>query len=214
MKSAADQYFTNAKQWKEEMSLLREILLECELEETIKWSIPCYVFNNKNIVVIQAFKTHCDLGFFNGILLKDEKKILIKVGEHTQAGRQLQFKQPKEIVQLKSVIKSYVKEAIALEKAGVKFEPAKNSETIELPELDELFKKDAVLKKSFEALTPGRQRGYLLFFSAAKQSATRVNRIQANAAKIKSGKGMHDCTCGLSKRMPNCDGSHKYLKQS
>jgi uncharacterized protein YdeI (YjbR/CyaY-like superfamily) len=214
MKSAADQYFTNAKQWKEEMSLLREILLECELEETIKWSIPCYVFNNKNIVVIQAFKTHCDLGFFNGILLKDEKKILIKVGEHTQAGRQLQFKQPKEIVQLKSVIKSYVKEAIALEKAGVKFEPAKNSETIELPELDELFKKDAVLKKSFEALTPGRQRGYLLFFSAAKQSATRVNRIQANAAKIKSGKGMHDCTCGLSKRMPNCDGSHKYLKQA
>lgn len=214
MKSAADQYFTNAKQWKEEMSLLREILLECELEETIKWSIPCYVFNNKNIVVIQAFKTHCDLGFFNGILLKDEKKILIKVGEHTQAGRQLQFKQPKEIVQLKSVIKSYVKEAIALEKAGVKFEPAKNSETIELPELNELFKKDAVLKKSFEALTPGRQRGYLLFFSAAKQSATRVNRIQANAAKIKSGKGMHDCTCGLSKRMPNCDGSHKYLKQS
>jgi uncharacterized protein YdeI (YjbR/CyaY-like superfamily) len=165
-------------------------------------------------VVIQAFKTHCDLGFFNGILLKDEKKILIKVGEHTQAGRQLQFKQPKEIVQLKSVIKSYVKEAIALEKAGVKFEPAKNSETIELPELDELFKKDAVLKKSFEALTPGRQRGYLLFFSAAKQSATRVNRIQANAAKIKSGKGMHDCTCGLSKRMPNCDGSHKYLKQA
>ncbi len=214
MKSAADQYFTNAKQWKEEMSLLREILLECELEETIKWSIPCYVFNNKNIVVIQAFKTHCDLGFFNGILLKDEKKILITVGEHTQAGRQLQFKQPKEIVQLKSVIKSYVKEAIALEKAGVKFEPAKNSETIELPELDELFKKDAVLKKAFEALTPGRQRGYLLFFSAAKQSATRVNRIQANAAKIKSGKGMHDCTCGLSKRMPNCDGSHKYLKQS
>jgi uncharacterized protein YdeI (YjbR/CyaY-like superfamily) len=214
MKSAADQYFTNAKQWKEEMSLLREILLECELEETIKWSIPCYVFNNKNIVVIQAFKTHCDLGFFNGILLKDEKKILIKVGEHTQAGRQLQFKQPKEIVQLKSVIKSNVKEDIALEKAGVKFEPAKNSETIELPELDELFKKDAVLKKSFEALTPGRQRGYLLFFSAAKQSATRVNRIQANAAKIKSGKGMHDCTCGLSKRMPNCDGSHKYLKQA
>lgn len=214
MKSAADQYFTNAKQWKEEMSLLREILLECELEETIKWSIPCYVFNNKNIVVIQAFKTHCDLGFFNGILLKDEKKILIKVGEHTQAGRQLQFKQPKEIVQLKSVIKSYVKEAIALEKAGVKFEPAKNSKTIELPELNELFKKDAVLKKAFEALTPGRQRGYLLFFSAAKQSATRVNRIQANAAKIKSGKGMHDCTCGLSKRMPNCDGSHKLLKQS
>lgn len=214
MKSAADQYFTNAKQWKEEMSLLREILLECELEETIKWSIPCYVFNNKNIVVIQAFKTHFDLGFFNGILLKDEKKILTKVGEHTQAGRQLRFKQPKEIVQLKSVIKSYVKEAIALEKAGVKFEPAKNSKTIELPELNELFKKDAVLKKAFEALTPGRQRGYLLFFSAAKQSATRVNRIQANAAKIKSGKGMHDCTCGLSKRMPNCDGSHKLLKQS
>jgi uncharacterized protein YdeI (YjbR/CyaY-like superfamily) len=214
MKSTANQYFTNAKQWKEEMSMLREILLDCKLEETIKWNKPCYVFNDKNIVIIQAFKTHCDLGFFNGVLLKDEKKVLTKAGEHSQTGRQLRFNHLSEIVPLKAIIKSYVKEAIALEKAGVKFESTKNSETIELPELNALFKKDAVLKKAFKALTPGRQRGYLLFFSAAKQYDTRINRIQANAAKIKSGKGMHDCTCGLSKRMPNCDGSHKLLKQS
>ena len=209
----ADQFFSNAQQWNAEMSLLREILLECKLEEVIKWGQPCYVLNNANIVMIQSFKTHCDVGFFNGALLKDEKKLLIKPGKHIQAGRQLRFTQLKEIVQLKSVIKSYVKEAIAIEKAGLKFEPVENTESIDVPELQAIFKKDPALKKAFEALTPGRRRAYLIFFSAAKQSATRINRIGANTAKIKCGKGMHDCTCGLSKRMPNCDGSHKFLKQ-
>ena len=213
MNSKADQYFTNAKQWNAEMSFLRGILLDCTLEETIKWGQPCYVLNDTNIIMIQAFKSHCGLGFFKGALLKDEKKLLTKAGEHTQAGRQMRFTQLKEIAQIKSVIKSYVKEAIAIEKSGVKFEPAKNVATIDVAELKAIFKKDPALKKAFEALTPGRQRAYLIFFSAAKQSETRINRIEANTAKIRCGKGMNDCTCGLSKRMPNCDGSHKFLKK-
>ena len=141
----ADQYFTNAKQWKAEISLLRELLLECKLQEVIKWGQPCYVLNNANIVMIQSFKTHCDIGFFNGVLLKDEKKLLIKAGQHIQAGRQLRFTQLKEIVQLKSVIKSYVKEAIAIEKAGVKFEPVENTKSIDVPELQGIFKKRGVV---------------------------------------------------------------------
>jgi uncharacterized protein YdeI (YjbR/CyaY-like superfamily) len=186
-------------------------LLACKLEETIKWGQPCYTINDKNIVLIAPFKAHCDLGFFNGAVLKDEKQLLVAAGKHTQGSRQMRFTSLKEIEQSKSIIRKYIKEAIENEKNGVKLIQTQKNE-IEVEELDTIFKKDVPFKKAFTALTPGRQRAYLIYFSDAKQSETRIARIEKNKAGILAGRGINDCTCGLSKRMPYCDGSHKYAK--
>lgn len=212
MNKEVDIFIKKAKKWQVEIQLLRAILLECELEETLKWGQPCYVYNASNIVIIQAFKDHCDLGFFNGALLKDVKGLLVKAGENTQAGRQLRYTDNKEIVKQKSIIKSYIKEAISIAKTGKKMEKNEITATIIVEELEDLFKKNTAFKKAFELLTPGRKRGYLIYFSGAKQSETRITRINNYIPKIMCGKGIHDCTCGLSKRMPNCDGSHKQKK--
>lgn len=211
MNAKIDLYLTNAKNWQSEMNLLRTILLACQLEETLKWGKPCYSYNNTNIVIIQSFKDHCDLGFFNGALLKDANRILTKAGEHTQAARQMRFTNIVEIENLKGIITTYIKEAVLLEQSGLKIVKEKNTENIIVKELQTIFKKNTAFKKAFEALTPGKQRGYLIYFSAAKQSETRITRINNNAAKISCGMGINDCTCGHSKRMPNCDGSHKKI---
>jgi uncharacterized protein YdeI (YjbR/CyaY-like superfamily) len=213
MDQKVTEYISKAKKWKNEMVLLRTILLNFKLEESIKWGKPCYAFNNSNLIIIQAFKYHCDLGFFKGALLKDPKKKLVKAGEHSQLGRQLRFLNENEIVQSETLIKSYIKEAIEVEKKGTSILPKKEIQNISVPELDEIFKTNIELKKAFQALTPGRQRAYLIFFSAAKQSDTRITRIQKCTPKILCGKGMTDCTCGLSRRMPICDGSHNKLKK-
>lgn len=212
MNKEVDVYLANAKKWQKEMYRLRDLLLVCKLEETIKWGKPCYTIEGSNVVMIQAFKDHCDLGFFKGALLQDKNGILIKAGENTQAGRQLRFTDIKEIDKQSKLIKAYVNEAIGVEKDGIQFQPESKSEQIHVEELIQIFKKDLSLKKAFECLTPGRQRAYLIHFSGAKQSETRIARIQKQRAKILCGKGMNDCTCGLSKRMPNCDGSHNKLK--
>jgi len=212
MNKEVDIYLAKAKKWKKEMLFLREILLACQLEEEIKWGIPCYTINKGIVVIIQAFKNHCDLGFFKGALLQDKAGILIKAGENTQASRQMRFTDIKEIEKRSKIIKSYIKEAITVEKNGLKYIGESIAEPIQVIELQQIFKKDAALKKAFESLTPGRQRGYLIHFSGAKQSETRIARIHKQASKIMCGKGMNDCTCGLSKRMPNCDGSHNKLK--
>jgi uncharacterized protein YdeI (YjbR/CyaY-like superfamily) len=198
--------------WKEEKSMLRSILLACKLEESIKWGQPCYSFNNKNIIIIAAFKTHCDLGFFNGALLKDKNKILEKAGTNTQASRQMRFTSVNDIVLQKNIIKSYIKEAIEIEAKGIKFESTEASRTIVVEELEVIFKKNKAFQKAFKALTPGRQRAYLIHFSGAKQAETRISRIEKNTAAILAGRGINDCTCGLSKKMPYCDGSHKLAK--
>ena len=209
MATTVDQFIQNAKQWKAEMVQLRSILLSCNLEESIKWGQPCYSIQNKNIVIIAAFKSTIDLGFFNGVLLKDPKGLLVKPGENTQASRQLRFTSINEIIKLKSVIASYVKEALKNEVDGVK--PILDKpEAIVVEELEAIFKKNAKLKKAFTALTPGRQRAYMIYFSGAKQSETRIARIEKHTAGILAGRGINDCTCGLSKKMPYCDGSHKY----
>lgn len=210
MDTGVDQYISKAKSWKDEMTLLRTMLLSCKLDESIKWGQPCYAINNKNIVMIAPFKAHCDIAFFNGAALKDEKGLLVKAGVNTQSARQMRFTNVDEIVKLKSVIKSYVKEAIENEKQGVKPTPAEKAEPILVEELEAIFKKNAPLKKAFAALTPGRQRAYLIHFSGAKQAATRVARIEKYVDAILAGRGINDCTCGLSKKMPYCDGSHKY----
>jgi uncharacterized protein YdeI (YjbR/CyaY-like superfamily) len=212
MEKSVDEYLQNAKQWKEEMTQLRTIILSCKLDEAIKWGQPCYSVNNKNLVIIAPFKTHCDLGFFNGATLKDEKGILVKAGVNTQSSRQMRFINVQEITKLKSVIKSYVKEAIENEKQGIKASSTENVEPIIVEELEAIFKKNAPLKKAFAALTPGRQRAYLIHFSGAKQVVTRIARIEKHIDAILAGRGINDCTCGLSKKMPYCDGSHKYAK--
>jgi len=210
MHPEVDAYIARAKKWQAEIQLLRSILLDCKLEETIKWGQPCYTIHDKNIVIIAPFKAHCDLGFFNGAVLKDEKQLLVAAGKHTQVSRQMRFTNLNDIEASKSVIRKYIKEAIENEKNGVKLIQTEKNE-IEVEELQSIFKKDASFKKAFTALTPGRQRAYLIHFSGAKQSETRINRINNYRQRILSGIGINDCTCGLSKRMPTCDGSHKQL---
>jgi uncharacterized protein YdeI (YjbR/CyaY-like superfamily) len=203
-------FISKLKTWKAEMEALRYILLEFQLIEDIKWGIPCYTFENSNVVIIHGFKEYCGLSFFKGALLKDAKGLLVKPGENTQGGRLIKFKSVQEINKLKTTIKSYIKEAIEIEKLGLKIEH-RNNELVLPEELINQFKKNARFKKAFNGLTPGRQRAYNLFFSAAKQAATRETRIEKYKKQILDGKGINDCTCGLSLKMPYCDGSHKQL---
>lgn len=212
MNPQVDQFIMNAKNWQKEFDTLRNILLACKLEESIKWKHPCYQYEGSNIVLIHGFKDYCAVLFIKGALLKDEKGILVKQTENVQAARQIRFTNLESIVKQKTVIKAYIKEAIELEKTGAKVQ-FKSKEEFPVPEeLKAVFNKNPKFKKAFEALTPGRQKGYLLFFESAKQQATRINRIEKSISKILCGKGINDCTCGLSKRMPSCDGSHKFAK--
>lgn len=209
--SLVDAYMSKAKIWKEEMEALREMLLSCNLTEELKWGKPCYSFENKNLFIIQSFKTNCALGFFRGELINDEKGLLVKPGENTQSGRMIRFTHLKEIVKVKGTIKAYIKEAIEHEKKGTKTTIKEKAELIFPEELQSVLDKNVKFKKAFESLTPGRQRAYNMFFSAPKQAQTRTTRIEKYKQQILNGKGINDCTCGLSKKMPYCDGSHKYL---
>jgi len=212
MNPDVDLFLSNAKSWQEEMEKLRVIILECGFVEELKWGKPCYAFEGKNLVIIQPFKEYCALMFFNGALLNDSFGILVKPGENSQAGRQIRFTNSSEIKKSKPTLKAYLYEAIEVEKAGLKLAPKTSSE-FEIPEeFQQKLKSMPALKKAFFALTPGRQRAYLMHFAAAKQSKTRETRIESYVDKILSGKGIGDCTCGLSKRYPSCDGSHKQLK--
>lgn len=205
-------YINRSKQWKEELQAIREILLETELVEEFKWASPCYTNNNKNIIILAPFKEYFALGFFNGAHLTDPKGLLVKPGEHTRVGRQLRLENVADIVKKKSTIKKFIKESISAE--AFTFSKPEAAPAIVVEELNVIFKKNAALKKAFESLTPGRQRGYLIFFSGAKQSETRIARIEKYTHQILCGKGLTDCTCGLSKRMPACDGSHKLLNKN
>ena len=207
------QYIANAKLWKEELLAIREILLETELIEDFKWRTPCYTHNNKNIVIIAPFKEYFALAFFNGAAISDSAKLLVKAGANTQSGRQLRFKDSKEILHQKAIIKKYIKEAISIQSTNIVETTKPAAPLVEVQELNTIFKSDIAFKKAFLALTPGRQRGYLIYFSGAKQAETRLTRIEKYRDRILAGIGITDCTCGLSKRMPNCDGSHKYLNK-
>lgn len=187
-----DWYFVKNKRWTEEIEELRNLILECGLTEELKWGVPCYELEKKNVVLIHVFKEYCALLFHKGVLLKDPKKILIQQTENVQSARQLRFTDLKEIVKLKATIKAYVKEAIAIEKSGEKV-PMKKTAEYKMPdEFKKALAQDAGLKKAFNALTPGRQRGYLLFFSSAKQAKTREERIEKHYDKIIKGKGLDD----------------------
>jgi uncharacterized protein YdeI (YjbR/CyaY-like superfamily) len=212
MNPAVDKFFANLKQWKSELVVLRKIILDCGLDEELKWNKPCYIFENANVVSLAPMKEYCALAFFKGALLKDHNNILIKPGEHTQSGRWIKFTSLKQIKELEKILKAYIQEAIEVEKAGLKVIVDDNARP-ELPvELQNILKANKKFNTAFYSLTPGRQRGYAMFFSAPKQSSTRTTRVEKYMQRILDGKGLNDCTCGLSKKMPSCDGSHKYLK--
>jgi uncharacterized protein YdeI (YjbR/CyaY-like superfamily) len=187
-----DWFFTKATEWQEEFEKLRKIILDCGLIEELKWGCPCYTFEKRNIVLMHGFKEYCALLFFKGALLKDPKRILIQQTENVQAARQIRFTSVREIVKLQPVLKAYIKEAIEVERAGVKV-PLKKTNEFNVPEeFQSRLDKNPALKKAFKALTPGRQRGYLLYFSAPKQSKTRESRVVKHIPQILIGKGLND----------------------
>ena len=195
------------------MQQLRRIALECLLTETIKWRTPCYMHQASNVLLIGGFKDYCALNFFKGALLNNDHQLLIQQTEQVQGGRQLRFTSVNEILAQETAIKAIIFEAIAIEKEGLKV-PMRHPADFEMvEELQTKLNENLALKTAFYALTPGRQRGFNMFFSAAKQPKTRTQRITDAMPRIFDGKGIHDCVCGLSKKMPQCDGSHKYLKQ-
>lgn len=187
-----EKYIEKIKNWKEETKLLREICLECGLTEDFKWMHPCYTFQENNIVLIHGFKEYCALLFHKGVLLKDNNGILIQQTENVQSARQIRFTNVQEIIDLKSIIKTYLFEAVEVEKAGLEVKLKKTSE-YEMPEeLKQAFENNPELKTAFYNLTPGRQRGYLLHFSEAKQSKTRTSRIENAETKMFEGKGHNE----------------------
>lgn len=192
MNPKVDFYFDKAKQWHKELELLRTIILDCGLNEELKWGSPCYTFQQKNIVLLHVFKEYCGILFFKGALLNDSKSILIQQTKNVQAARQVRFTGPKEITRIAPTLKAYIYEAIEIEKAGLKVELKKTAEFAVPEEFQNRLNKNAALKKAFAALTPGRQRGYLLYFSSAKQSKTRESRIEKYLPQILKGKGLED----------------------
>jgi uncharacterized protein YdeI (YjbR/CyaY-like superfamily) len=192
MKPKVDGFFRKAKKWQKEFETLRRVILNCQLTEELRWGKPCYTFQGSNIVLLHGFKEYCALLFFKGALLKDAKSILVQQTENVQAARQIRFTNVRGIAEMAPILKAYIQEAIEVEKAGLKVNYKKTSE-FKLPEefkkkLDEV----PALKTAFATLTPGRQRGYILYFSAAKQSKTRGSRIEKCLPQILNGKGLNE----------------------
>jgi len=179
-----DAILSRATKWREEFEALRTIVLDCQLTEELKWYQPCYTFQGKNIVLIHGFKEYCALLFFKGVLLRDPKRVLIQQTENVQAARQIRFRNAREIVKMKSILKGYIQEAIAIEKAGLKVKLKKTSEFRIPEEFQKKLDETPALKAAFAALTPGRQRGYLFYFSQPKQSKTREARVEKSCRKF------------------------------
>lgn len=192
MNPKVDWFFENDSQWQAEYNALRTIVLESGLEEELKWGHPCYTFKGKNVVLIHGFKDYCALLFHKGLLLRDDAGILIQQTENVQGARQVRFTSLKEIKKLVPVLKAYVHEAVEVERSGRKV-PMKKTAEFDMPEEFAVKLKEVpALKKAFHALTPGRQRGYLLYFSSAKQAKTREARVEKHIERILEGKGLDD----------------------
>jgi uncharacterized protein YdeI (YjbR/CyaY-like superfamily) len=187
-----DEYLKKAEKWQQESKKLRKIILDCGLTEESKWGKPCYTFQNSNVVIIQGFKEYCALLFCKGVLLKDANRILIQQTENVQAARQIRFTHLRQIVEMEPIVKAYVREAVEVEKAGLEVNYKKTSEFTIPEELQNKLRELPALKTAFEALTPGRQRAYILYFSAPKQSKTRESRVEKCMQQILDGKGLND----------------------
>ena len=192
MNPKVDFYFNKAKKWQEELERLRTIVLDCGLTEELKWGVPCYTFQKSNIVLIHVFKEYCALLFFKGALLNDANGMLIQQTKNVQAARQIRFTSVREIVKMKPILKAYVYEAIEVEKAGLKVNFKKTTEFKSPEEFQNKLDEIPALKTAFDALTPGRQRAYILYFSAAKQAKTRESRVEKCMQQILNGKGLND----------------------
>lgn len=213
MKEEINQFVNQQKVWGKEAQKLREIALDCGLNEELKWKTPCFDFNESNVAIIGCFKDYCSLSFLKGVLLQDSEHVLVSPGPNSQSVKYWKFYSLEEIIASESVIKRYLFEAIEIEKLGLKEDLKKSSEVTFVDELKEKMRNDKKFKTAFLGLTPGRQRGYNLFFEGAKQSKTRISRIEKYESRILNGKGINDCVCGLSKKMPGCDGSHKFINK-
>ncbi|MEI6101168.1 MAG: YdeI family protein [Eubacteriales bacterium] len=192
MNPKVDEFLNNAKQWQQEFNKLRLMILDCGLTEELKWGVPCYTFQEKNIVLVHGFKEYCAILFVKGALLQDTRGVLIQQTENVQAGRQIRFSTIQEIDEMEAVIKAYIYEAVEVEKAGLEVDCKKNTEYVIPEELQKQFIENPAVKTAFEALTPGRQRAYLLHFSEPKQSKTREARVEKYLPKILNGKGLND----------------------
>ncbi|MCM2677505.1 YdeI/OmpD-associated family protein [Alkalicoccobacillus plakortidis] len=187
-----DAFLSRSEKWREEFETLREIALDCELVEDLKWGVPCYTVKSKNVVLIHGFKEYCALLFVKGALLKDAEKLLIQQTDNVQAARQIRFTHVEEIEKNKTKIKAFIQEAIEVEKAGLKVDTKKNIEITIPEELQKTFNEVPGLETAFKSLTPGRQRAYVLHFSQAKQAKTREVRVQKYVQHILNGKGLND----------------------
>lgn len=192
MNPKVDFYFNKAKNWQAEIEKLRVIALDCGLDEVLKWGCPCYAYNGRNVVLIHTFRDYCAFLFFKGALLKDPRGILIQQTENVQAARQVRFTSLKEIDKLEKTLKAYIDEAVEVEKSGVKVQFKKTKEFGMPEEFQVRLNKNKAVNKAFYALTPGRQRAYLLYFSSAKQAKTREARVEKWVPQILKGKGLDD----------------------
>lgn len=192
MNSKVDLFLDKAQKWQEEMRLLRRIILDCGLTEEFKWMHPCYTFQKNNIALIHSFKEYCALLFHKGVLLNDAEDLLIQQTKNVQAARQIRFTHIQEIMKMETTLKAYIYEAIEVEKAGLEVKFKKTSEFTIPEEFQKKLEEVPELDAAFEALTPGRQRGYLLYFSGAKQSKTRQSRVEKCMEQILNGKGLND----------------------
>jgi uncharacterized protein YdeI (YjbR/CyaY-like superfamily) len=192
MNPKVDFYFDKAEKWKREIAQMREIALDCGLNEELKWGCPCYTYQNTNVVLIHTFKDYCAYLFFKGALLNDPEGILVQQTKNVQSARQIRFTSPKEVARLERILKSYIYEAIEVEKSGLKVRLKKTADYKVPEEFQRRLNKSAALKKAFAALTPGRQRAYIFHFSQAKLSKTREARVEKYVKKILAGKGLED----------------------
>jgi uncharacterized protein YdeI (YjbR/CyaY-like superfamily) len=192
MNPGVDKFLNEATQWQEETKKLRRIIFDCGLTEELKWSKPCYSFEDKNVVIIQGFKAYCALLFFKGYLLNDPEGILVKTGENTRVGRQIRFTGVQEIAKMEKILKAYIRQAVEVEKSGAKGDLEKTAEPAVPEELQKKLREIPALKTAFAALTPGRQRAYIFYFSQPKQSKTRESRIEKCMDLILDGKGLND----------------------
>ncbi|MFW2383934.1 MAG: DUF1801 domain-containing protein [Acidimicrobiales bacterium] len=208
MNSQIEGFFASADQWPDVVNVLRKLVLAAGLVEEWKWRQPCYTHNGKNVVMIAPFAEYCALAFFQGVLLTDHDRLLVAPGKDSQSARQLRFTSSTEVAEHEAIIAAYLTEAMGHVDAGTRVEFSAK-EDLELPvELVDKFDEVDGLEEAFMALTPGRQRGFVLQISGAKQSSTRNARVEKHIERIMAGKGIHDCICGKSGRMPRCDGSH------
>ncbi len=192
MNPKVDWYFNKIEKWQSEVKNLRTIILDCGLTEALKWGCPCYLFEERNIVLIHVFKEYCAVLFFKGALLNNADGILIQQTENVQAARQTRFTSVQEIIEMEAILKAYIYEAIEVEKAGLKVDLKKPTEFTMVEEFKNKLDELPALKTAFSALTPGRQRAYMLYFSAPKQSKTRELRVEKSIQQILDGKGLND----------------------